>query len=291
MRKDKLETFFIEYHKILLALPLIFLAICLVSIGIKYNQTGDFLNKDVSLRGGLSATVYTEQEVNIEELENNLPGEGRVRTLTDPASGRQVGIILDVTQTNEEELTRFLETTVAIKLDAQNFSLEETQAALGESFFRQLFMALLFAFILMGIVVFITFKAFIPSVAVIQAAVTDVVGALAIMNWLGVEISTAGIVAFLLVIGYSIDSDILLTTRVLRAKKGSIFDRMYGAAKTGLTMTFATIAALSVGLIFATSPVIKQMFFIIVVALLIDIASTYLTNAGLLYRYAVKKHL
>ncbi len=289
MNTDKLETFYIEHHKKLLVIPLIFLLLAFGMVGAKYQATGDFLNKDVSLRGGLSATVYTNQQIDAEHLENSLPQDGRVRTLTDTATGQQVGIIVDISDIQEEEFSEFLSNYLNTELTQENYSVEETQASLGESFFTQLMIAMAFAFLFMGAVVFITFRSFVPSIAIIQAALTDIVGTLAIVNYLGMELSTAGIVAFLLVIGYSIDSDILLTTRVIKNHQGTVFDRMLKAAKTGLTMSVTTIAALSVGYFFATSLVLKQMFFIILVALVIDVFTTYLTNTGLLYMYMRKQ--
>ena len=41
---------------------------------------------------------------------------------------------------------------------------------------------------------------------------------LALIDFLGIEISAAGIAAFLMLIGYSVDTDILLTSRALKRK-------------------------------------------------------------------------
>ena len=77
----------------------------------------------------------------------------------------------------------------------------------------------------MGIVVFITFRKLIPSLAVIFSAILDLVGTLAIISLLDFKLSTAGIAAFLMVVGYSIDTDILLTTRLLKGKMGTVYER------------------------------------------------------------------
>ena len=61
------------------------------------------------------------------------------------------------------------------------------------------------------------------------------------------------------------------------------------SAKTGLTMTFATIAALSIAYVITTSFVLEQMFLIIVIGLFVDIVSTYFMNAGILIWYCKKK--
>src|SRR3989338_1474755 len=110
--------------------------------------------------------------------------------------------------------------------------------------------AVLFAFLLMAIVVFITFRLFIPSFAIVLCAFSDIVTTLAIVDLIGLRIGTSGIAAFLMLIGYSIDSDILLTTRVLKRKEGSVMERFRGAFKTGLTLSITTIIALFFAFIF-----------------------------------------
>ena len=96
------------------------------------------------------------------------------------------------------------------------------------------------------------------------------------------KMSTSGIVALLLLIGYSVDTDILLSTRVLKRKEGSVMDRVYSAMKTGLTMTVTTFIAVSVAMIFTQSIVIKQIMFILLIGLVVDIIMTYIQNVGLI---------
>ena len=289
MFKDKLEFFYTKHYKKLIFIPLIILILAFISLGMHNANTGDFFNKDVTLKGGLTASIYTEKDINIEQLELAMPVDSHIRKLADSTTGKNLGITIEVADLTSVELESFLEDYLSITLSENNFSVEETGASLGESFYQDLVKALIFAFVFMGIVVLITFRSFVPSLAIIQAAISDVVITLAIVNFLGFQLSTAGIVAFLLVLGYSIDTDILMTTRVLKRKQGKVFDRLYGAAKTGLTMTMTTVAALGVGSIFATSLVLKQMFIIILIALIVDIFTTYLTNAGMLMWYADKK--
>jgi preprotein translocase subunit SecF len=72
---------------------------------------------------------------------------------------------------------------------------------------------------------------------------------------------------------------------MLRRKAGSLYDRTYGAFKTGLTMTITTISALGVALLITSSPVLRQMFSIILIALLIDLIATWCMNAPVLTWY------
>ena len=64
---------------------------------------------------------------------------------------------------------------------------------------------------------------------------------------------------------------------------------MMSGIKTGLTMSFATIIAMTVALIFTVNPVLQEIFSIILIAIIIDIIATYLGNGPMLIWYAKKR--
>lgn len=287
----KLEEFYTKNYKILMIIPIIMLLLSLSLIFLNYMSTGELFNRDITLKGGTSATIYTDKRIDTNQLQKAIKVDSVIRILTDFSTGKQVGILIEVSGITSEELKSILEATTNIKLTEENYSVEETGSSLGESFFKELMIMLLVAFLFMSIVVFITFRTIMPSIAVIFAALIDITVPLAIINLLGMKISSAGIVAFLLLIGYSIDTDILLTTRAIKRTGSPLFQRMYNAMKTGLTMTFSAIAVVTIGMIFSTTPIFKEMFFIIFLGLIVDIFSTWLTNTGILYIYCKKKNL
>ncbi len=92
---------------------------------------------------------------------------------------------------------------------------------LGEEAMTQVYYALAFAFLFMSITVFIIFRDFVPSLAVILAALSDIIIAIGGMSLFGIPLSVASVGAILMLIGYSVDTDILLTTRILKRKEGT----------------------------------------------------------------------
>ncbi|MCK5789095.1 MAG: hypothetical protein KAH32_08850, partial [Chlamydiia bacterium] len=129
----------------------------------------------------------------------------------------------------------------------------------------------------------------IPSIAVIGAALSDIIVTLAVVNIMGMKLSTAGIAAFLMLIGYSVDTDILLTTRLVKRKVGTVLERLLGAMKTGLTMSATTIAVVSLALIFSQSDTIRQIMTILLIGLIVDLINTWIQNVGILRIYLAKK--
>ena len=291
-----LETFYEKHYKKLMFISYAILLISIMFMGYKYITTGDVIERDITLKGGVSATIYNDG-LNLQEVKDYLRANVKdfsVRALDDPNTGKQTGLIIDVADVTEPQLKDLLEK----KLTNVNFNNKDeynpsiTSMQFGQSFYKGLLIAVLCAFVFMSIVVFISFRTFIPSIAVISAALTDMLGALVVVDLLGIKLSAAGIVAFLLVIGYSIDTDILLTTRLLkRREEGPLYERLKHSIVTGLTMTFAAIVALSVGYFIAIPLELKQIFLIIVIALFFDIIATWGGNAGILIHYCKKKNI
>ncbi|MDP1695678.1 MAG: hypothetical protein Q8L29_02055 [archaeon] len=132
-----------------------------------------------------------------------------------------------------------------------------------------------------------------PSVVVILCAFADIVMTIAVVDYMGINLSTAGIVAFLMLIGYSVDTDILMTTRLLKKKEGNVNSRLYGAFKTGMTMTLTSIASVGAAYIVIgnSSETLKQIFTILLIGLSFDIINTWITNASILRWYMGAKKL
>ena len=292
--RERFKGLYYKHYKKLFFLPLILVLVALSILAFNFQTTGDIIQKDVSLRGGTTATITNAEPFpGLEsQLRDEFPeGDFFVRDLKEFGSDVQVGVVVEVSNVDPDDLREALEEVTGLELTSENYSVEFVGSSLGESFYRQMAIAIILAFIFMAFVVFVTFRSFIPSFMVVFAAFADMVCTLAFLSLFGFQISTAGIAAILLLIGYSIDTDILLTTKVLKRKDGSIFERLFDGSKTGLTMTITTVVALTVGYFVSTSLVLKQMFMIIVIGLLIDVIMTYAMNAGLLVWYAKKKRL
>ena len=142
------------------------------------------------------------------------------------------------------------------------------------------------AFLFIGIVVFIIFRSLLPSVAVMLSTFSNIVTTMAVADLFGMRIGTAGIAAFLMLIGYSIDTEILLNTRLLKRKDESLRSAFASAFKTGMMMTFTTLTAVAVSLIFIQNEVIRQIMLILFIGLVADLLNTWLQNASLIIWHA-----
>ena len=281
-----------KHHKTLLIIPAVLIIFSIVYLVIFHANTGDFIRKDISLTGGTAITIY--DKVNVDDLEANISSslsDLGLREIYDLTTREQKAVIVETT--SSQDLTKsVLEAYLGYELvEGENSDFEFTGAILSNSFYKQLLIAILIAFLFMAIVVFILFKTAVPSLAVVISAFADILMTLVFFDLLGLKMSTAGIVAILMLIGYSVDTDIMLTTRLLKRREGSLNERLFKAFKTGITMTLTSFVAMFVALLVVKSfsEVLTQIFTILVIGLGFDILNTWITNVSILKWYVKEK--
>ena len=269
--------------------------IFLLAIGIlitSYVRTGEFVQKGVTLKGGITLTIQTNEEIDLLAFENKLASELpkadiSVRKTTE--LGVIKAIIIEAGDVEEKELLSAVEKTGIIKLEEGEYSVESMGSSLGTQFFKQTIIAVIIAYIAMWLVVLLTFRELVPSTFVMLAATANIICSLAIVSLIGMKLSTAGVAAFLMLIGYASDTNIMLTTKVLRRKEGTVLDRILSSMKTGMTMTATTLVAATVAYFFSTSDVIKQIMIIMIIGLVFDVLNTWVQNTGILRWYLERK--
>ncbi len=292
--KQKLLNFYDKKYKLLLFFSLSLIVLSIIVLGVNYAKTGDLFHKGVTLKGGITITLPIKETKNSDAIELALQdkfpkADISVREITE--AGMPVALIIEASDVIDKELLKALP-EVGLKVSEGDYSIESMGSSLGARFFKQISKALIFAFIAMAVVVFITFRALVPSLFVILAAFSDITCTLAITVLLGIKLSTAGIAAFLMLIGYSVDTDILLTTKVLKRKRegGTILQRTIGAMKTGTLMSITSLVAAFAGFLLSQSDVIKQIMIIITIGLIIDMIMTWCQNASILRWWMEKKN-
>lgn len=280
-----------RWYKLFLILPILLLIISIVYLFNFYSVNGDFVLKDISLSGGTTITLIGNIDNTLLEsaLKEDFP-DVYTRKITDISTGEAIAVLVD-SSAKSEDLQSAIESFIGYPLNSENSSIEFTGSTLSNSFYRQLIIAILISFLLMSGVVFFLFRSLVPSIAMIFAAFADIIFALVLVNITGLRISAAGIAAFLMLIGYSVDTNILLTSRVLRNREGKINDRILSAFKTGIFMTLTALVALLPALLIVTGipDSFKQIFLIAVFGLFGDIINTWMVNAGILKIYAKRK--
>ncbi|USZ67420.1 protein translocase subunit SecF [Halorussus salilacus] len=168
-------------------------------------------------------------------------------------------------------------------------SVQGTSASFGQNTQRLALYGLGVAFAGMSVLVFLMFRTFVPSIAVVISAFSDIVIPLALMNVLGIDLSLGTVAALLMLIGYSVDSDILLNNHILR-RSGDFYESTYRAMQTGVTMTVTSLSAMAVMALVAYVfgiDLLASIGIVLVMGLAADLMNTYMLNLSLLrwYKY------
>lgn len=280
-----------KHYKLFLALSFLILFASIGFLLFTKAQTGEYFQKGVSLKGGLTLTIPTST-ADIDTLENSLSmrfpqADVSVRSITE--AGQLKAIIIEASDIPEDDIIAALQGN-GFPLSPGTYSVEVMGSSLGQSFYKQTLIAVILSFIFMSIVVFITFRSLWPSLFIILAAAAEIISTIAVVNLLGVRISTAGVAAFLMIIGYSVDTNILLTVKVLKHTGSTVYQRTVETMRTGVLMSLTAFAATMVGYFFIQSDIVKQIMLIISIGLLFDIIYTWFQNAGILRWHFERKH-
>jgi len=144
--------------------------------------------------------------------------------------------------------------------------------------------AIILAFVLMTVVLFISFRQTTAVGVMILCVAFDALGALGGMAAFQVPLSFGSIAALLMIIGYSVDTDILLSNHMLKRFGGEARGHAADAMKTGLMTQGTTILALVAINILTTAPLLYELSIVLIFGLMADIINTWFLNVGVLLK-------
>jgi preprotein translocase subunit SecF len=264
----------------LVIIPLVFLVISLVLLAFNTAATGMPVTPGIDFSGGIAVTIITTDSR--EQLQATFAGYP-LNDIGDMNNGKflKFGTMDDPQYQSLSQL---------ISQKYPDAKIDQIGESFGKSLQSQAALAIVFSFIGMAIVIFLSFRTFVPSIAVVLSAFADMAMTAAMMNIVGIPLSLGTTAALLMLIGYSVDSDILLTNRVLK-RQGKLNDKLMGAFHTGIIMTsttFAATTALFVVSWFGSVQILMEISAVLLIGLVADIFNTWLTNVGILKWYVLK---
>lgn len=268
-------------QKKMMAVPASLFAVAAVIVIITFIMTGMPVTPGIDFAGGTAVTIYTDDSK--EELEAYFEGYD-LKSIDEGISG---GYYLKFGPMSNEEMMAFNDYILEGYPDA---GIDQIGANFGATLQAQAFLALLFALLGMAVVVFIAFRKILPALTVVFAGVADITITAACMNIFGIELSLATTAALLMLIGYSVDSNILLTAKVLK-RQGNLEEKMEGAFHTGFIMTsttFCAILAMFIVSLIGNVPTLYTISAVLLIGLICDLIFTWGFNAGMLKLYISK---
>jgi preprotein translocase subunit SecF len=266
--------------KQLVMIPLAILAVALILLAINIATTGMPVTPGIDFSGGTAVTIITtDTREQIALYFADYP----LSEVSDMNNGKflKFGLMDDA---------KYKSLTSAINQRYPDARIDQIGETFGKTLQSQAVLALIFSFVGMSVVIFLSFRTFVPAGAVVLSAFADMVMTAAMMNIIGIPLSLGTLAALLMLIGYSVDSDILLTNRVLK-RQGKLNEKLSGAFHTGIIMTSTTLAAAAAMFLvswFGAVQIIYEISAVLLIGLLFDVMNTWLTNVGILKWYVQK---
>ncbi|MFH0956475.1 MAG: hypothetical protein V1813_01285 [Candidatus Aenigmatarchaeota archaeon] len=285
-RKVKVAGITFDY-RLLAIVPVILLIFSVAALTSKYVSTGDWFDRSVELRGGTLLTIKTQQAVSAAAIEAALGNQFGDVVVRGMRGFGEYGATIQVD--SSADYKAMLEELKAGGINITDFSIENTGSSLSSMFWSQAQMAIVLAFIFMGIITFIVFKKVATSLTTMFTAIADMVVTLAFMNIFGIQFTLASLGALLMMLGYSVDTDIMLNSRILKDSTGKVGERVGGAVKTGLTMTATSLAAVGAILIAPVPEALIGIASVLFIGLSADIINTWMFNSVMLRWYYESK--
>jgi len=276
-KREKLRFLAEMEPKKMILYPLAVFAVALILVAVNFPPLG------IDLKGGVVVTAYGVS-ANPDELEKWLDGQLGVNVHVESfKSVEGVSGIRVYAPTGVDPLKVI--GVLKTRYPDAKYTHSEVQPTFGELAKRQGIKAVTFAFIAMAVVVFLFFRNPVSSLAIIFSAFSDMVIAVALMGVFRIQLTTATIAALLMLIGYTVDSNILLTTKLTKRKEDTIEEAYLSAVSTGFTMSTTTLGALFMLWLISTSPTIDNIAIVLIFGLLADFMNTWIFNAGVLRWY------
>jgi preprotein translocase subunit SecF len=266
----------------LVAGPSVVLILCIGFLSFNILTTGLPITPGIDFAGGTAVTLFSQNS------EDQIRADFSAYPLISVSQGINQGWYIKFGPMSDELYRQF---TVYLTSTYPDSKVDQIGETFGKTLQEQAVYALLFSFIGMSLVVFVAFRTLVPAAAVVLSAFADIAMTAVAMQILGISLSLGTTAALLMLIGYSVDSDILLTTRILK-RKGKTEEKFAGAFHTGFVMTTTTMAAVAAMWVVSfvgSIQIISEIAAVLFIGLFFDLFNTWLTNAGLLKWYAERR--
>lgn len=260
----------------------VFIAILCVS-SIVLNPNG--LNLDVDFKGGTEISISSSTPYDITAMKDVLKEYEVNIKVASGLSGYTTLVGFDASI----DPTAVVNALKENGFQFEKYSVQSMSPLLSESFFKQAQLVLLISFIFMSLVIIFIFKSPLIGFYIGLCPALDIIETLALTQILGFKLSLAGFAALVMIIGYSVDGDVIIATRALKRTDIPMAERFKASLKTSLTMHLTTMVALSALFLLSTSAVMTQIAIFLLIGLAFDLMNTWLLDANLLRWHVDRK--
>lgn len=275
--------------RLMIAIPLILAALYAGAILIRdIPLSQDFqAGTLISVQGLDNAPDASAVEQEIEEI---LATNASVKVTEDTShTTGQFGVEIEVGRDIDEDEENQVRELFSAEFVGAEVEISDKGSVLTSLHEEQAWKAVVGAFIAMAVVLFIVFRHSVAVSIMVLCVALDALGAFGGMAIFQVPLSFGSIAGILMIIGYSVDTDILLSNHMLKRFGGNARSRAADAMKTGLMTAGTTIIVLVVINLLTTAPLLYELSAALIFGVLADLVNTWFLNVGVLSRHIERR--
>lgn len=282
---DRFGDWYTQNYKKLLAVPAVVFVAALAVVLVTYQSTGQVFEKDLDLSGGTVATIYVSEFSQAQKavFENQ---ELTVREIKSVGSDQLVAVIVEAgPDFDETEMAVLVNQTAG----GAEYDIRHVGPSMGASFMQSAQKAVIISFVLMGIILAAIFRQPIVALTVILSGFLNVFEASAAMILLGVKLSPHTIGALLMLMGWSVDSEVLFDSKILKDVGGDPKKKALQAMKTAMTMSAAVFASLLALYLVSSARMVKEIALVLMLGAFFDIINTWFQSLSMVLWFVERK--
>ena len=154
---------------------------------------------------------------------------------------------------------------------------------------EQMLYSIIVAFIVIGIITFIIFRRRVVPMAILLVVGLDILCVLGYMSLFRVPLSLTSILVIVMLVGYAIDTNILLAYRVLKRVGGESREQVAASLNTGLMIGVLLVVILLSLNILTSAMQLNVLTAMLIFGIAINILNTWFLGAGILLRHAERQ--
>lgn len=284
-------------NKQLIAIPLLLATILGSAVAYHWYSTGDPVPLSMEFAGGSFVRIQGIENMSHEEAMNlktefqktyGEKPEIRIKKVDEKVIEIEIETSKDLARTEENQIAedqiRELLSRVGAEKEA-DVTINSMGSIITKLYQKQALYAAIAAVIAMAIILFIALRHFTVVGGILSVVGLDFIGILGVMAILGIPLSLASMAGILLIFGYAVNTNILLSTNVLKRKGETPRKRAGRAMSTGIKMSSTSATAMLILNLITTAPELEQISAAILIGILIDMVNTWLLNSGLILKH------
>jgi preprotein translocase subunit SecF len=227
----------------------------------------------------------------------NVPDSSSVKSVIEGLLGKSVDIVpiknglhIETNALSESEENNVRGTLVnQFGIPENSVDIEPMGPAISGIQSEGMLYSIIVAFIVIGIITLIIFRRRVVPMTILLVIGLDILCVLGYMALFRVPLSLTSILVIVMLVGYAIDTNILLAYRVLKRVGGELREQVAASLNTGL-MTGVLLVVILLSLNILTSAMqLNVLTVMLIFGIAINILNTWFLGAGILLRHAERQ--